>query len=77
MSPAKPLTLIIEHTMETLVALPVPRRIELLEALIALSVCKHESGLLRAQCDSLRAAEVNQAQLLLDLHAQRCQRASA
>ncbi len=63
----KPLSLLIEHTVETLPGLPVARRLQLLEALLALSVSQRERGLLRAQIETLTAAESSQAQLLLNL----------
>lgn len=73
---SKPLSLIIEHTVETLDGLTVARRIELLEALHELAVSRDERALLRGQIVDLRSAEANQAQLLLDLRTIRARRAA-
>lgn len=65
----KPMTLIIEHTLDTLDGLSIKRRIELLEALHAIAISAKERAGLRAQICALADAERHNFQLKLDLRA--------
>jgi hypothetical protein len=67
----KPATLIIEHTLDTLEGLSIKRRIEILEALYALTISKDERGFLKTQIDALANADRANRQLLLNLRTQR------
>lgn len=67
----KPMTTLIEHTLQTLDGLPTARRIELLSALLELAVSKPERDAITAQIRALRQAEHANQQLLLNLRAAR------